>query len=238
MLRRGLWHWKGFSTFFSSSTRQALRDIFNNFNSYLAILSAIESSPVSRLDWPDRVIKSLEEPRALIDNKGSFKNYREAFARAKPPCIPYMWVETHTHCDRFYSIALDCMHQSNRCNQLYTYTLQTFTRSLDSLNHKKYYLLPFNKDSLRNVLTTSPSPSHLTYLPSYLSPSPLPPLLPPPPSPSPLVQRVVFAGPDVHRDAAKATGRWRQCKLHQEMETVQISRPHTIRTNQVRPQIL
>ena len=144
----------------------------------------------------------------------------------------------HTHCDKFYSIALDCMHQSNGCNQLYTYTLQTFTRSLDSLNHKKYYLLPFNKGSLRNVLTTSPSPSHLTYLPSYLSPSPLPPLLPPPPSPSPLVQRVVFAGPDVHRDAAKATGRWRQCKLHQEMETVQISRPHTICTNQVRPQIL
>ncbi|CAI8009601.1 Rap guanine nucleotide exchange factor 1 [Geodia barretti] len=69
---------------------KALRDIFNNFNSYLAILSAIESSPVSRLDWPDRVIKSLEEPRALIDNKGSFKNYREAFARAKPPCIPYI----------------------------------------------------------------------------------------------------------------------------------------------------
>ena len=82
----------------------------------------------------------------------------------------------HTHCDKFYSIALDCMHQSNGCNQLYTYTLQTFTRSLDSLNHKKYYLLPFNKGSLRNVLTTYPSPSHLTYLPSYHLP-PLPPLL-------------------------------------------------------------
>jgi Rap guanine nucleotide exchange factor 1 len=36
------------------------------------------------------VVKSLEEPRALIDNKGSFKNYREAFATAKPPCIPYI----------------------------------------------------------------------------------------------------------------------------------------------------
>ena len=78
---------------------QSLRDHFNNFNSYLAILSAIESSPVSRLDWPDKFAKSLEEPRALIDNKGSFKNYREAFARAKPPCIPYMWVPilAHTH---------------------------------------------------------------------------------------------------------------------------------------------
>ena len=36
---------------------QCLREHYNNFNSYLAILSAIESSPVSRLDWPDRVIK-------------------------------------------------------------------------------------------------------------------------------------------------------------------------------------
>ena len=34
-----------------------LRERYNNFNSYLAILSAIESSPVSRLDWPDKVIK-------------------------------------------------------------------------------------------------------------------------------------------------------------------------------------
>lgn len=36
------------------------------------------------------IIQGLEDPRALIDNRGSFKNYREAFAQAKPPCIPYM----------------------------------------------------------------------------------------------------------------------------------------------------
>ena len=36
---------------------QSLLDNFNNFNSYLAILSAIESSPISRLDWPDKVLK-------------------------------------------------------------------------------------------------------------------------------------------------------------------------------------
>ena len=29
----------------------------NNFNAYLAILSAIESAPVSRLEWSERVIK-------------------------------------------------------------------------------------------------------------------------------------------------------------------------------------
>ena len=36
---------------------QCLRDNHNNFNSYLAILSAIESSPTSRLDWPDKILK-------------------------------------------------------------------------------------------------------------------------------------------------------------------------------------
>eukprot|EP00731_Ephydatia_muelleri_P024317 Em0016g588a len=69
---------------------RSLREAYNNFNSYLAILSAIESSAISRLEWPEKVIKGLEEPRTLIDNRGSFKNYREAFAQAKPPCIPYI----------------------------------------------------------------------------------------------------------------------------------------------------
>ena len=44
-------------TFNTPHTLQCLRERYNNFNSYLAILSAIESSPVSRLDWPDRIIK-------------------------------------------------------------------------------------------------------------------------------------------------------------------------------------
>ncbi|XP_064395436.1 rap guanine nucleotide exchange factor 1-like [Halichondria panicea] len=69
---------------------KCLRDNYNNFNSYLAVLSAIESASVTRLDWSDKVLKALEEPRQLIDNRGSFKNYRVAFAQAKPPCIPYI----------------------------------------------------------------------------------------------------------------------------------------------------
>ncbi len=75
---------------FLSPLLQCLRDNYNNFNSYLAVLSAIESASVTRLDWSDKVLKALEEPRQLIDNRGSFKNYRVAFAQAKPPCIPYM----------------------------------------------------------------------------------------------------------------------------------------------------
>ena len=35
---------------------QSLRE-YSNFNSYLAILSAIESANVSRLDWSDRITK-------------------------------------------------------------------------------------------------------------------------------------------------------------------------------------
>ena len=39
-----------------SCSMQCLRD-FNNFNSFLCILSAIESASVSRLDWSDKVNK-------------------------------------------------------------------------------------------------------------------------------------------------------------------------------------
>ncbi|XP_019862540.1 PREDICTED: rap guanine nucleotide exchange factor 1-like [Amphimedon queenslandica] len=71
------------------SVMKSLRE-FGNFNAYLAILSAIESAPVSRLDWSEKILKTLEEPRALIDSRGSFKNYRQAFSQTKPPCIPYI----------------------------------------------------------------------------------------------------------------------------------------------------
>lgn len=46
---------------------QSLRDAYNNFNSYLAILSAIESSAISRLEWPEKVIKVSVVLLGLID---------------------------------------------------------------------------------------------------------------------------------------------------------------------------
>ncbi|XP_062515023.1 uncharacterized protein LOC134190584 isoform X2 [Corticium candelabrum] len=64
--------------------------LMNNFNSYLAILSAMDSAAISRLDWSDEVVKGLEEPHALIDNTSSFKAYRTALREAKSPCIPYI----------------------------------------------------------------------------------------------------------------------------------------------------
>ncbi len=39
---------------------------------------------MTRMHWYDKVLKTLEEPRQLIDNRGS--------AQANPPCIPYMLV--------------------------------------------------------------------------------------------------------------------------------------------------
>ncbi|XP_033121959.1 rap guanine nucleotide exchange factor 1-like isoform X2 [Anneissia japonica] len=62
----------------------------NNFNSYLAILSALDSAPVRRLDWPKSYVEDLKEYCILIDSTSSFRAYRAALAEAEPPCIPYL----------------------------------------------------------------------------------------------------------------------------------------------------
>ena len=62
----------------------------NNFNSYLAILSAVDSGPVQRLDWNSSIKETIKDFSALIDPKCGFKCLREAVAEAQPPCIPHM----------------------------------------------------------------------------------------------------------------------------------------------------
>jgi len=62
----------------------------NNFNSYLAILSALDSAPVRRLEWQKQISEALKEYCALIDSSSSFRAYRQALAEATPPCIPYI----------------------------------------------------------------------------------------------------------------------------------------------------
>lgn len=84
----------------------------NNFNSYLAILSAVDSGPIQRLDWPKstvdviylvfvpkfslfnfkyfNILKQIKEYATLIDPKCGFKKLRETVAEAQPPCIPHM----------------------------------------------------------------------------------------------------------------------------------------------------
>ncbi|KAJ8006074.1 hypothetical protein DPEC_G00124480 [Dallia pectoralis] len=62
----------------------------NNFNSYLAILSALDSAPIRRLEWQKTTSEGLEEYCTLIDSSSSFRAYRVALADVEPPCIPYL----------------------------------------------------------------------------------------------------------------------------------------------------
>lgn len=68
---------------------KALRKI-NNFNSYLALVSALDSPPVQRLGWPHTVTETLRDHCRIIDSSSSFRNYRNALAETQPPCIPYI----------------------------------------------------------------------------------------------------------------------------------------------------
>ncbi|XP_050532986.1 guanine nucleotide-releasing factor 2 isoform X2 [Daktulosphaira vitifoliae] len=62
----------------------------NNFNSYLALLSALDSAPIRRLEWQKYITEGLKEYCALIDSSSSFRAYRQALAETNPPCIPYI----------------------------------------------------------------------------------------------------------------------------------------------------
>ncbi|XP_013784949.1 guanine nucleotide-releasing factor 2-like [Limulus polyphemus] len=62
----------------------------NNFNSYLAVLSALDSAPIRRLEWQKNITEALKEYCALIDSSSSFRAYRQALANTEPPCIPYI----------------------------------------------------------------------------------------------------------------------------------------------------
>ncbi|CAO1335881.1 unnamed protein product [Diamesa tonsa] len=62
----------------------------NNYNSYLALLSALDSAPVRRLEWQKTITEGLKEYCALIDSSSSFRAYRQALSETNPPCIPYI----------------------------------------------------------------------------------------------------------------------------------------------------
>ncbi|XP_026324252.1 guanine nucleotide-releasing factor 2 isoform X11 [Hyposmocoma kahamanoa] len=68
---------------------KALRKM-NNFNSYLALVSALDSPPVRRLGWPRAIDDALLDHCAIIDSSSSFRAYRLALAETQPPCIPYI----------------------------------------------------------------------------------------------------------------------------------------------------
>ncbi|RWS27410.1 rap guanine nucleotide exchange factor 1-like protein [Leptotrombidium deliense] len=62
----------------------------NNFNSYLALLSALDSAPIRRLEWQRNITDAMKEYSTLIDSSSSFRAYRHALAETEPPCIPYI----------------------------------------------------------------------------------------------------------------------------------------------------
>lgn len=63
---------------------------FNNFNSLLAIFSALDCSAIRRLGFPKASTDTLATFSSLIESEGSFRVYRLALAEVKPPCIPYL----------------------------------------------------------------------------------------------------------------------------------------------------
>uniref|UniRef100_A0A0A1XMU3 CRK SH3-binding GNRP n=1 Tax=Zeugodacus cucurbitae TaxID=28588 RepID=A0A0A1XMU3_ZEUCU len=62
----------------------------NNYNSYLALLSALDSAPIRRLEWPKTIMQDIKEYCLLIDSSSSFRAYRTTLAATSPPCIPYI----------------------------------------------------------------------------------------------------------------------------------------------------
>lgn len=63
---------------------------YNNFNSLLAIYSALDFSAIRRLEFPKVSTECLAQFSSLIESEGSFRVYRAALKDAKPPCIPYL----------------------------------------------------------------------------------------------------------------------------------------------------
>jgi Rap guanine nucleotide exchange factor 1 len=63
---------------------------FNNFNSLLAIYSALDCTAIRRLEFPKVSTDSLAQFSSLIESEGSFRIDRAALAQATPPCIPYL----------------------------------------------------------------------------------------------------------------------------------------------------
>ena len=69
----------------------------NNFNSYLALLSALDSAPIRRLEWQRSITEGLKEYCALIDSSSSFRAYRQALSESRY-CVPSKFVDWTNQC--------------------------------------------------------------------------------------------------------------------------------------------
>ncbi|KAI0209275.1 Guanine nucleotide-releasing factor 2 [Lamellibrachia satsuma] len=94
---------------------------FNNFNSYLAILSAVDSAPIRRLEWQKQNLEVLREFCQLIDSSSSFRAYRQALAETEAPCIPYIGLVlqdlTFVHIGNPDVLSDDCINFAKRWQQ-------------------------------------------------------------------------------------------------------------------------
>lgn len=113
----------------------------NNFNSYLAILSALDSAPVRRLEWQKQTTEGLREYCQLIDSSSSFRTYREALSIAPLPCIPYLGLIlqdlTFIHLGNQDELHQGLINFSKRWQQF---------AILDSMRRFKQSSYPYDKD--------------------------------------------------------------------------------------------
>lgn len=115
----------------------------SNFNSFLAILSALMSSPLARLDWSKQVQESLKEHSPIMDATQSYKNYRALLIAAVPPCVPYIGVVlqdlTFTHVGNPHKLPADkCEGKTNMINFLkrwHQFAILDLVRNLKKWNY-------------------------------------------------------------------------------------------------------
>ena len=89
----------------------------NNFNSYLALLSALDSAPIRRLEWQRSITEGLKEYCALIDSSSSFRAYRQALSESRLDFIEKtISIKIHTfivpsiHCFLFFTLGHHVYH--------------------------------------------------------------------------------------------------------------------------------
>uniref|UniRef100_A0A0N5APS1 Ras-GEF domain-containing protein n=1 Tax=Syphacia muris TaxID=451379 RepID=A0A0N5APS1_9BILA len=119
-----------------------------NYNSYLAVLSALESGPIRRLEWPKNCVDMLKEHSTVMDSTFSFKNYRNLLTESRPPCLPYLGLVlqdlTFVHIGNpDYLSPKQCQGRKNLLN--YGKRWQQFT-ILDSIRRFKSWNYCIEKD--------------------------------------------------------------------------------------------
>lgn len=77
-----------------------------NYHAVVAILSSLESAPISRLkkSWellrPD-ALTLLDSAKVMVSTESNWKNYRETLQQTQPPSVPYigLWLQDITFID-------------------------------------------------------------------------------------------------------------------------------------------